>query len=256
MGSNENEFDRKDWEILHEVTLSDFSICKYAVTIADFEIFVNETNYSSDAETNNCSNVYDGEKWFYLHDVNWRYGIPGNLRDKTEYYHPVIHVSWNDASMFCKWLSETFGKKYRLPTEAEWEYSCRAGTTTPFNTGENISSDKVNYHGHYPYNNFKSDNYLQDTVPVYFYASNKWGIFNMHGNTYEWCLDWYNKEFYQFCKLNGKVLNPIDSNMSVDRVIRGGSWWSGAKYCRSASRYGHKPDYRDSDTGFRIVFEV
>jgi len=256
MGSNVNEFDRKEWEILHEVTLADFSICKYAVTIADFEIFINDTSYRTDAETNNSSNIYDGEKWLNKPGVNWCFGISGHLKLFSEYDHPVTHISWNDAIQFCKWLSIKEDRKYRLPTEAEWEYSCRAGTTTPFNTGNNLTTDNSNYHGHYPYKDFEPGLYKQDTVSVNSYNSNQLGIYNMHGNIYEWCMDWYRKDYYKECKSIGLVINPLDTRVSIDRVIRGGSWWSGAKYCRSASRYGHQPDYCDSDTGFRLVLDI
>src|SRR5262249_26689915 len=104
---------------------------------------------------------------------------------------PVERVSWDDCQEFCKRLAERDGKRYRLPTEAEWGYACRAGTATPFPFGETISPDQANYGGYYTYGKGKEGVYRQKTTPVGSFPANAWGLFDMHGNVYEWCEDWY-----------------------------------------------------------------
>ena len=155
--------------------------------------------------------------------------------------HPVVNVSWEDADAYSKWLTVKKGKKFRLPTEAEWEYACRAGTTTPFNTGANITTAKANYKG-------------KDTVAVDSFAPNAWGLYNMHGNVWEWCSDWYDNKYYDECKAKGTIENPPGPETGSDRVIRGGSWSYTAESCRSASRDVNAPDFRLSSVGFRLVF--
>jgi formylglycine-generating enzyme required for sulfatase activity len=163
-------------------------------------------------------------------------------------HQPVVRVSWFDAYIFSKWAN------CRLPSEAEWEYACRAGTSTPFNTGENLTTEQANYDGNYPYKNNPKGNYLGKTTPVGTYPSNSWGLFDMHGNVYEWCLDWYGEKYYNTCKENGVVENPLGPESGSYRVIRGGSWLPIALDCRSAGRYGFDPGGRNDDVGFRLVF--
>jgi formylglycine-generating enzyme len=253
MGSPEYEHERKDWEILHEVRIENFHICKYAVSVNDFKTFIDDTKYLTDAELNGGSNSYNGIRWITKLNVNWRHGVGGRIIPFLNYNHPVVHVSWNDACEFCKWLSQKINLKICLPTEAQWEYACRSGTSSPFSFGDNIHSEYVNYHGFYPFYPDEIEMYRQNTVPVDSFEPNLWGLYCMHGNTYEWCKDWYRKEYYQECLERGLQFNPIDELVAEDRVLRGGSWWSGAKYCRSGSRYGHPPVYSDDDTGFRPI---
>jgi len=265
MGSPESEHDRKDWEFLHRVNLSSYYICKYQVSIFDFNLFICETSYKTNADVFKYSNISDEEKWCLKSEVNWKYGVRNDEKSPIDYDHPVVHVSWYDAVKFCEWASLKMNRNCRLPTEAEWECACRANTLSPFNTGSNLTTENSNFHGHYPYymsglrrEGFLGDKlgeYRQDTVTVNSFAPNQWGLHNMHGNVYEWCLDWYRKDFYEECIRHAIIDNPLDSSISHERVLRGGSWWAGAKYCRSASRYGHAPEYSDSDTGFRLLFE-
>jgi len=138
---------------------------------------------------------------------------------------------------------------YRLPTEAEWEYACRAGTGTPFNTGNNITTGQANYEGNYPYNGNGKGQYRRKTTPVGSFAANGWGLCDMHGNVWEWCWDWFGS--YQ----SGSQTDPVGASSGSLRVRRGGSWEYGAKYLRSANRhhsYGD-PSYRFIGCGFRLV---
>ncbi len=155
---------------------------------------------------------------------------------------PVEMVSWGDAVAFCRRLSELpeekkAGRSYRLPTEAEWEHACRAGTATEFSCGDQLSSDEANFHGYYPYGGAEKSTYLGRTSRVGAYAANAWGLFDMHGNVWEWCADW------------------LDAGRQR-RVIRGGSWYGGGRLCRSGHRAGADPTERYYNIGFRVAAEV
>jgi formylglycine-generating enzyme len=255
MGSPAGEVDRSSNETQHQVKVSDFYIAEYEVTVAEFRKFVNATRYLTDAEEKGDGSwIWDGTKWEKRAGVNWRHGISGTLRPQNEENHPVVHVSWNDAVAYCKALSAKTGKKYRLPTEAEWEYACRAGSRTPFNTGQNLTTGQSNYNGNGPYNNNPKGVYRQNTVAVNSFAPNRFGLYNMHGNVWEWCSDWYSETYYDECKAQGVVTNPTGPSTRSYRVIRGGSWNNPAELCRSAYRDYYAPDDRNSIVGFRPVF--
>ena len=241
MGSPVGEVGRLSDETQHKVRLSNFSMSKYAVTVAEFRRFVAATGYQTDAEKGGNTE-------------NWRHGVSGSVRPQSEENHPVVHVSWNDAVEYCRWLSEKTGKSYRLPTEAEWEYACRAGSRTSFNTGENLTTNQANYDGNYPYNNNPKGVYRQNTVAVNSFAPNAWGLYNMHGNVWEWCSDLFAGTYYDECKAQGTVSNPQGPATGSFRVIRGGCWFNIAEICRSAIRFVNTPDYRNRTVGFRPVF--
>ncbi|MBI4604137.1 MAG: SUMF1/EgtB/PvdO family nonheme iron enzyme [Planctomycetes bacterium] len=163
---------------------------------------------------------------------------------------PVEQVSWEDAKEFCRKLSEREGKSYRLPTEAEWEYACRVGTTTPFHTGSTISTSQANYDGNDTYGSGQKGVSRHKTVDVGSFPANPWGLHDMHGNVWEWCEDWYGE--YP----PGEVADPKGPSTGVSRVLRGGSWIDGPRFCRSASRYGHVPGVRGSGLGFRVALDL
>jgi len=162
---------------------------------------------------------------------------------------PVEKVSWNDAVQFCQKLSQKTGKNYRLPSEAEWEYACRAGTTTPFYFGETITPDLVNYDGRDPYGAASQGLYRAKTTDVGSFPPNAFGLYDMHGNVLEWCSDRYHSNY------NGAPTDGTSWETGTDdnRVQRGGSWNSLAVYCRGADRYYSYADGRSWVTGFRVA---
>ena len=165
---------------------------------------------------------------------------------------PVEMVSWNDAEEFCRKLSSKEGKTYRLPTEAEWEYSCRAGTATPFNTGATISTDQANYNGNYTYGSDRKGVYREKTTPVGSFRPNAWGLYDMHGNVWEWCSDWYIDSY-----TNAETTDPQGPSSGTARVFRGGVWGYGPRICRSASRNStFNCRYYGDWGGFRVVLSV
>ncbi len=212
MGSPASEVGRFNDETQHQVTLSAFKMSKYEVTFEQYDAFCEATGRPKP----------DDEGWG---------------RGKR----PVINVSWYDATAFAEWMG------CRLPTEAEWEYACRAGTTTPFNTGNCLSTSQANYNGNYPYSNCSKGEYRGKTMPVGSFEPNAWGLYDMHGNVWEWCSDWYGD--YS----TTAQTNPKGASSGSIRVLRGGSWYFNAFHCRTARRDSNSPGNRQSDIGFRLV---
>ncbi len=165
--------------------------------------------------------------------------------------NPVENVSWYEAAEFCDRLSQQTGRKYRLPTEAEWEYACRAGTTTPFHFGETLSSEYANYNAEDIYGPGKVGTFRGKTTPIDdSQVGNSFGLLDMHGNVYEWCLDHWH-ENYDNAPTDGSAW--LTDNDQASRILRGGSWINYPWYCRSASRFHFYPDNTDVNIGFRIV---
>ncbi|MDZ8079496.1 MAG: SUMF1/EgtB/PvdO family nonheme iron enzyme [Nostoc sp. DcaGUA01] len=215
MGSPEGEKNRdSDESPQHQVKVPGLFMGKYEVTQAQYEAIMG-TNRSN----------FKGKK------------------------RPVEKVSWDNAVDFCKKLSQKTGRTYRLPSEAEWEYACRAGTTTPFYFGETITTDLVNYDGNSPYGSAPKGEYRQQTIDVGKFPPNSFGLYDMCGNVWEWCQDVYNKN-YQSAPKDGSAWLTGENNNK--KLMRGGSWRYGAADCRSALRFGFdgKGDYH---VGFRVV---
>jgi formylglycine-generating enzyme required for sulfatase activity len=163
---------------------------------------------------------------------------------------PVEKITWYDAVEFCARLSQHTGRDYRLPTEAEWEYACRGGTTTPFHFGETITSDLVNYQGTQTYGAGPAGEDRKQTTDVGSFLANAFGLYDMHGNVWEWCQDhWHDN--YTGAPIDGTAW--LSSGESKSRVLRGGSWGFYPAGCRSANRVRYAPGFTDYDVGFRVV---
>ncbi len=214
MGSPENEPERWEDETQHSVTLTQgYWLADSTVTQALWQAVMNEN--------------------------------PSNFKGENR---PVDSVSWDDAQAF---IDKMNGMKPELrlclPTEAQWEYACRAGTETPFSFGQQIDSDLVNFDGTNPYNKGKPSQYRQETVEVKSLPANAWGLHEMHGNVCEWCQDWYGDYSSQ------AVTDPQGPESGDDRVLRGGSWLNCGRHCRSARRYSDSPGGANHSIGFRLA---
>ena len=171
---------------------------------------------------------------------------PSHFKDDPA--NPVDKVSWHDVQTFLNRLNALVpGLDAGLPSEAQWENACRAGTSTPFSFGENITPEQVNYNGDFPYANEKIGLNRQRTVPVRSLPPSPWGLYEMHGNVYEWCADWFGN--YP----QGPQTDPSGPPEGVERVLRGGSWSGIGQYCRAALRDGDVPDVRHHGIGFRLA---
>ncbi len=215
---------------LHQVKLKSFYISKYPIT---------QSQWSAVAQLPPINQELNPHPSFFSGD---------NL--------PVEQVSWFDVVEFCDRLSTFTGKSYRLPSESEWEYACRAGTSTPFHFGETISPSVANYFSSYGYGaGCVGDSCKSTTVVGKFSAANVFGLFDVHGNVYEWCADSWHHD-YQNAPLDGSVWeeNHDKSHPSnSSRVIRGGAWNVPPKYCRSAFRSHLSPRGRFRNIGFRVT---
>jgi formylglycine-generating enzyme required for sulfatase activity/serine/threonine protein kinase len=196
---------------------------------------------------------------------------------------PVETVSWFDCVEFCNQLSAKESKKpcyrlskverkedgsintvqverladgtgYRLPTEAEWEYACRAGTAAPFHHGDSLDATQANFEGRYPYGKGEKGEYRQKPIPVGSFQPNAFGLYDMHGNLFEWCQDYFDADFYK--KANGVANDPVNEQVKTIRVLRGGSWFNHGRHCRCADRFRYEPGHRDVSFGFRVVLAI
>lgn len=214
MGSPEDESERYDWEgPQHEVSAPAFFMGKYPVT---------QRQWRAVAKVK----------------VVERELTPAPSRFKGD-DRPVERVSWEEAVEFCRRLSRQMGNAYRLPSEAEWEYACRAGTTTPYSFGDSITPDQASY----------TRTFDAGTTPVGNFPSNAFGLYDMHGNVFEWCQDHWNENYNSAPTDNSAWLRIARGEY---RVIRGGSWGSPPRYCRSAHRGRDVPEVRSFDLGFRV----
>jgi formylglycine-generating enzyme required for sulfatase activity len=242
MGSPEKEEGRDgEEEVQHRVTLSrGYYMQTTEVTVGQWRAFVRDTGYRTDAENKGSAYIW----------------IEGAQQEKKGYYwkkpgfqqsddHPVTCVTWKDIGAFIGWLDAKEGKTYRLPTEAEWEYACRAGTTTSYYWGNKADCSKANY-GNGWSDECKGKN-PEGTAKVSSYPPNAWGLFDMSGNVWESCGDWYG----DYTK--GHVTDPKGPSKGEKKVVRGGSWLIHSRYCRSAARAWNGPNNPYANLGFRLV---
>ena len=216
MGSPASEAGRDSDETQHEVTLTQpFYLGKYPVTQAQWKAVMGKN--------------------------------PSYFKGDTL---PVEQVSWEDARAFCEKVRQKTGQVVGLPTEAQWEFACRAGTSTPFHFGSVLDGTQANCDGNYPYGTTKKGPYLKKTSPVGSYPANAWGLHDMHGNVWEWCQDWdgvYHK---------GEIRDPKGSGNGGRRILRGGSWCYVARYCRAGERIRFSPGNHDDYCGFRLLLPL
>ena len=241
MGSPEDELESRDNERpQHEVTIQPFFLGRYTVTQAQWQIVANYPQI--ERELNPNPSVFKGDN------------------------HPVERVSWYDATEFCKRLSAKTRREYKLPSEAQWEYACRAGTKTPFHFGETITTDLANYRGidiitregtySGSYGLGPRGKYREQTIDVRNFPANVWGLHDMHGNVFEWCEDHYHSN-YQGAPDDGSAWIDEDRT-NRNRVMRGGSWTRCPRNCRSAYRSSNiwRNVFFNYDVGFRVVCMV
>ena len=247
MGSPAGEGDN-DEKPQHQVTVPPFFMGKYPITQAQWQAIASRTDLK------------------VKQDLNLK---PADFKDRPDSdRRPVEQVSWYDAIEFCARLSKLTGREYRLPSEAEWEYACRAGTTTPFYFGETITGELANYDASDIYAGEPKGKYRKETTPVGQFPSNDFGLYDMHGNVWEWCLDPWHDSYQGKTQTDSEVWDEeqnaeqylLDKNNVIQllsdkrtRVLRGGSWLSLPRGCRSANRGRLSPDDRDDDNGFRVV---
>ncbi len=227
MGTSQKEEKSYDMERpRHQVTIKPFFMGKYPITQEQWEkvaAFCPRINRDLDPR-------------------------PSHFKGRDDL--PVDSVSWYEAVEFCARLSKKTGREYRLPTEAEWEYACRAGTTTPFYFGETITTEVANYNGNYTYENGPKGECRDRTTPVGSFAANAFGLYDMHGQVWEWCADhWHNN--YENAPTDGSAwLNDVNDTY---RLLRGGSWYGSPGLCRSAYRLWGDPVGVSYLFGFRVV---
>ncbi len=237
MGSPPTEAERDPEEVQHEVSITrSFYLGAFEVTQAQYEKVV-------------------GKNPSFFNPP--RGGSPE---------HPVEQVRWHEAATYCKKLSELPGEQkagrvYRLPTEAEWEYACRAGTATAFGTGDRLGSTQANFNGHAPYGGAAKGPYLQKTSRVGSYAPNAWGLYDMAGNVGEWCADWYDPDYYAKSPHDdprGPAKGVLDTGYGNDffRVVRGGCWLDEGRACRAAYRFRLQSVEPYRLVGLRVACDV
>lgn len=256
MGSPKEEFGRTIYEgPQREVTISKaFHMGAYEVTRGQFAQFASDSGYKTDAEKDDASLIWDGNKWATVKGASWK--KPGFEQTDD---HPAVCISHNDAVEFCKWLARKTGKVVSLPTEAQWEYAARAGTKTANPWGNDPDGGKgwANCVDQAARKTFaKGDFFSWDdgytfTSPVGKFKANAFGLYDMIGNVWEWCGDWYDRDYYS---ADANTADPQGPASGTDRALRGACW--AFKGGRSALRFRANPDHRDSCYGFRIVVEL
>lgn len=242
MGISRTGINESEDETAYNVAVSDYYIGKYEVSIKEFASFIEETNYQTDAEVGGGAYVLLNGKWEKKVGINWRHDSQGNLRPQTEYHHPVIFVSWNDAFNYCEWLNQKTEKVFRLPTEVEWEYASKGGR----------KSRGYAYAGS---NNLNQVAWFQENSDFETHVkgkklSNELRIYDMSGNVHEWCQDLYgNYPTKQY-------INPKEPTKGINRIFRGGSFHNNHNDCQVIARYSFPPNSCYSAIGFRVLREL
>lgn len=246
MGSPSSEPRRKADEEPHPVSLKrGFYIQDREVTVSQWQRFVASTGYKTEAESKGGAYALEDFLWNKSGEYTWK--NPGFTQGGD---HPVTCITYADALAFIDWLNGLGSFRYRLPTEAEWEFAARAGSGDAFSTGSCISSEHANINGNVSWGGCPPSSAPEGTVPVGRFAPNPWGLYDMHGNVAEWCRDWYAP--YP----TGSTADPLGPSSGNLRVVRGGGWATYAYNARSAHRGGKAPDAAYSEVGMRLVMEL
>lgn len=259
MGSPADEAGHSDDETQHRVRITKaFYLGIHEVTRGQFAAFVKDTGYQTEAESDGKGSTgYDETSRQLVQKSEYTWRSPGFPQTDD---HPVVHVSWNDAQKFVAWLNGKERLDYRLPTEAEWEYACRAGRRTKYSNGDD--PERLATIGNLADSTAKAnfpdwgsciaaeDGYVF-TAAVGQFHGNDFGLHDMHGNVWEWCQDAYDSEAYD--ARTGVTLDPVVQELASIRVNRGGSWNNGAAWLRAAIRGWFHPDYRSGNLGFRLA---
>lgn len=235
---------------VHRVTLKPFWIDAREVTVADFILFVTATHYQTEAEKLGWSGVFDVKsgKWEKVEGASWRH--PDGLQSEPNPVEPVCQISWNDAVAYAKWRGK------RLPSEAEWEFAARGGLVgKTYAWGDDLrpgGKPVANWwQGHFPEQNTGEDGYV-GRAPVGMFPPNGYGLYDVAGNVWEWCADWFEEGYYA----KTPAANPPGPSAGKERVIRGGSWMCSENYCtnyRAAARSHATPDSGLNNLGFRCA---
>lgn len=238
MGTSGSDGDN-DEQPVHSVRVDAFYLGKYEVTVAQFKAFIDETGYRTDAEKEGWSYFMSSEGIEKKPGMTWRHNAVGTPHPASAFNHPVICVSWNDASEFCKWLSRKSGKPFRLPAETEWEYAARGGKNknSYIYSGGNSLGTVGWFSGNAP----------NGTAAVGKKSPNSLGLYDMSGNVWEWCQSAYGS--YPVTGQSGAG----SSQSGTNRVLRGGGWYDDASACRVANRGNYHSGYKDFNTGFRLA---
>jgi formylglycine-generating enzyme len=258
MGSPDSDtYGNPDERPYHRVRISKpFLLARYPVTVGQFRQFIEETAYRTEAEGTSkggvALNLASGKVEWNV-ESNWQ-----NVAFPQTARHPVVYVSWNDAHEFCRWLSGREGRHFRLPTEAEWEYACRAGSVSRYGASDdeaalrriaNIADvslckrvptvkNAATWNDGYPF-----------TSPVGKFRANGFGLYDMLGNVWEWCSDWYQSDYYSM----SVEADPSGPDSGTHRLLRGGCWYAGVRSARCACRFGFQPEVRTDSIGFRVA---
>jgi len=246
MGSHYSEPEWRDNESpQHQVAVSSFYMCKHAVTQKEYQAImrINPSDFKGDDLPVEQVSWYDAITY-----CNAR-SLAEGLKEAYTIDQDRTDPDNTGGTDLLKWVViwDKSADGYRLPTEAEWEYACRAGTTTPFYTGDNITTDDANYDGNLPYNGNDKGLYRETTVPAGSFMKNAFGLYDMHGNVYEWCWDWAGD-------YSGNAqIDPSGPISGSHRILRGGSWGSSALILRSAFRNYANPSHKTHYFGFRLV---
>jgi formylglycine-generating enzyme required for sulfatase activity len=253
MGSNDGEDDEKP---VHKVYVDEFFMDKYQVTVSKFKEFIDSTGYITDAEKEGWGWAWTGEDDEQRLGINWRFNAKGDRVKKEEMNHPVVHISWNDAFAYAQWASK------RLPTEAEWEYAARCGKKgykyswgserPDGRKGGNIADESLKrmFSKHKIWDSY--DDGFVFTAPVGSFEPNDLGLYDMTGNVWEWCADWYDEQYYH----ESPERNPTGPLTGTRRVFRGGSFLTNPFEVRCSYRTWNYPTSGTYSLGFRCVQDV